>query len=318
MPLGDCQADSFVRLAEGKFVSESERPKIDSLILDMDNTLYDWVAFFVPALYRMAEVAGTLLHVPTELVLQELRKVHRKYGNTEHPFALLETGLVQSAFPQATRKETHDALQPAFHAFNRERAAHLRLYPEVASTLAVVRAAGCRVFGHTEATVVNIEYRLLKLEIADFFDGVFASEWNGLSHPDRSGASKRFGQRVRVLPTTARKPNPEALRVLLDEIHAVPERTLYVGDSLSRDVQMANQVGVLAAWAEYGSNSRGEELWAKLVHVSHWPGESVATADNERLGHVSVKLEYRPIARFGQLLEEYEFTSHKSDLGATT
>lgn len=299
-------------------MSEEQRPKVDALILDMDNTLYDWVAFFVPALYTMAEVAGTLLNVPTELVLRELREVHRKYGNTEHPFALLETELVRSAFPQATRQEAYGALRPAFHAFNRERATRLRLYPEVASTLTAVRAVGCRVFGHTEATAVNIEYRLLKLKIANCFDEVFASKWNGLSHPDQSRASEGSGQRVRVLPTTACKPDPEALRVLLDEVHAVPERTLYVGDSLSRDVQMANQAGVLAAWAEYGSNSLREELWAKLVHVSHWTGESVVTADNEKSGCVPAKLEYRSITRFGQLLEEYEFTSPNSDVGAAT
>jgi FMN phosphatase YigB (HAD superfamily) len=297
-------------------VSENVRPKVDALILDMDNTLYDWLAFFVPALYMMAEVAGTLLHTPTELVLRELREVHRKYGNTEHPFALLETELVRSAFPQATRREAYDALQPAFHAFNKERAMHLRLYPEVASTLTAVRAAGCRVFGHTEATVVNIKYRLLMLNISDCFDEVFASKWNGLSHPHQSRVGEDSDQRVRVLPTTACKPNPEALRVLLDEVHASPDRTLYVGDSLSRDVQMANEAGVLAAWAEYGSKNQTEELWKKLVHVSHWAGESVATADNERLGRVPAKLEYRAISRFGQLLEEYEFIRANSDPGA--
>ncbi|MGH3692742.1 MAG: HAD family hydrolase [Pseudonocardiaceae bacterium] len=297
-------------------MSENERPKVDALILDMDNTLYDWVAFFVPALYAMAEVVGKLLHVPTELVLRELREVHRTYGNTEHPFALLETRLVQSAFPRATRQEAHDALQPAFRAFNKERATRLRLYPEVASTLATVRAAGCRVFGHTEATVVNIEYRLQKLKIADFFDKVFASKWNGLSHP-QGRDSKGSGQRVLVLPTVARKPDPEALRVLLNEIHAVPSRTLYVGDSLSRDVQMANQAGVLAAWAKYGSSNQ-KELWEKLVHVSHWAGESVAAVDSERSGHVPLKLKYRSITRFGQLLEEYVFTAHNGEPNATT
>ena len=78
---------------------------IKLLVTDLDNTLYDWLSSFVPAFYRMLEVAVEILQVDREQLLDEMKAVHQRYHNSEQPFALLETPTVERKYPTATRLE---------------------------------------------------------------------------------------------------------------------------------------------------------------------------------------------------------------------
>lgn len=56
---------------------------------------HDWLSAFVPAFYAMVHEAAQLIGVDEEELLDDLQAVHRKHGDSEHPFALLETRAVQ-------------------------------------------------------------------------------------------------------------------------------------------------------------------------------------------------------------------------------
>lgn len=71
-------------------------PRIRLFITDLDNTLYDWVSFFTSSFYEMVGEAAGLLQADRGELLDQLRDVHRRHHNSEHPFALLETPLVQA------------------------------------------------------------------------------------------------------------------------------------------------------------------------------------------------------------------------------
>jgi len=146
------------------------------VVTDLDNTLYDWVTFFATAFTEMVNVAVSILDIERERLLDELRVVHRRYHNSEQPFALLETESVQSRFRGVTRSEQAQMLNEAFHAFNSARKRTLQLYPTVAETLAELRARGTRVAGHTEATIPNAQFRLGKLGVAQFVESLYALE----------------------------------------------------------------------------------------------------------------------------------------------
>jgi hypothetical protein len=105
------------------------KPHISLVVTDLDNTLYDWVTFFVTSFYRMVEVASELLDAPREQLLDELQAVHRRYHDSEYPFALLETDIVLSRFGDIPRLESKERLKPAFQAFNEARDETLRLWP---------------------------------------------------------------------------------------------------------------------------------------------------------------------------------------------
>src|SRR4051812_33441002 len=116
-------------------MSRPEQPTVNLVILDMDNTLYDWVTYFAKAVEAMVVTASAVLNVDEERLRQELREVHVRYGNTEHPFALLETRTVEHRFPSATPAERYQLLVRAFEAFGAQRDQHLKLYPDVVQTL---------------------------------------------------------------------------------------------------------------------------------------------------------------------------------------
>lgn len=281
------------------------------LIVDMDNTLYDWVEFFVPAFYAMVGVAVELLSVDREELLDDLQAVHRARGSVEHPFALLEASVVRSRMPDLDPRERHDRLLPAFDAFDRARSQHLRLYPTVRATLTAIRATGCPVVAHTESMSVNVASRLRMLDLTELLDAAYAPEFVGDPHPARDGSTSP-AELIRLLPARARKPDPGAARSISADWGVAPCQALYVGDSLTRDITMARGAGMHCGWARYGTR-HSSGLWDQLVRVTHWPPSSV-TSDASAATGVA---ETRPdviLDEFAQLLQHFQFRSLDADI----
>jgi phosphoglycolate phosphatase-like HAD superfamily hydrolase len=253
---------------------------VNAVILDMDNTLYDWISYFVPAVRAMLAEAARLLNIDEESLRADIRTVHVARGNVEHPFALLETQAVAMRLPGLSRPERYELLKPAFAVFNDVRNKRLRLYPGVFETLTVIKDTGCRLLGHTEATDINISNRIRSLGLHGTFEAIYAPRSAGLGHPlgnKHGGSTERVP--VRRLPSAARKPDPIAIRHILSDIDMEANRCLYVGDSITKDVTMAKRAGMLAAWARYGTK-HDPQLWRDLVDISHWDAASVAAAKN--------------------------------------
>jgi phosphoglycolate phosphatase len=272
----------------------------------MDNTLYDWVGYFVPAVEAMLKQAAKVLEASDEVLRKDLRLVHVTYGNTEHPFALLETKTVQERLPTETPAERYRFLETAFMAFNAERAAHLKLYPTVHETLQMVRDRGCLVVGHTEATDVNISSRIRRLGLSELLEAIYAPSFQGPPHP-LGNPSRPSANRIslRRLSTAARKPAPEIVTRILSEMGVGAQRTLYVGDSLDKDIRMAKDAGVWTAWARYGIR-HDPEVWRSLVSLSHWQAAAVTAAEHSH----TPKREVDPdviLDSFGEILQKFSF-----------
>ncbi|MEU9511143.1 HAD-IA family hydrolase [Micromonospora sp. NPDC048169] len=286
----------------------ARRPVVHALILDMDNTLYDWVAYFVPAVRAMVALAAELLDVSEDELRGDLQAVHRNHGNTEHPFALLETSAVERRLPGMSQRARHEHLRPAFAAFNEVRRRHLRLYPDVERTLQTIKATGCHIVGHTEAKDVNISSRARSLGLDVMLEAIYAPQFVGPPHP--LGADRRSAPaaiEVRVLPPASRKPNPEIPRRIAEQLGVPPARCLYVGDSLNKDVAMAKRAGMLAAWARYGTH-HDSGLWSDLVALSHWDPAAVTAAETSN----DNSARYAPdvtLDAFHELCEHYTFSA---------
>jgi phosphoglycolate phosphatase len=258
---------------------EPSKIPIDLLVTDLDNTLYDWVSSFVEAFYAMVEVASKKLSISEDALAEELQAVHKLHHNSEHPFALLETKTALQLYPHLSRRQLKAELQEAFDAFNSRRRAALVLYDGVVETLAHIRACGVPIVAHTEATVPNAQFRLRSLGIEQFFTALYAPAGSGAGHPEPE-REKEYAETsllIRRLPVGERKPSPRVLLDICRDLNVDPSRTLYVGDSVSRDVGMALAAGVHGAWAKYGTNY-DPGYWAKLVKVTHWTEEDVLHA----------------------------------------
>lgn len=249
------------------------------LITDLDNTIYDWVGFFVPSFYAMVESAASILDCDQSVLLDDLRRVHQRYHDSEHPFALLETAIVKERARGKPISEVKSLLDPAFHAFNKERKTRLKLYEGVRETLQYLGSRDIRVVAYTESKFLGVVDRLRRLNIHQYFDRIYCRSRTPSDHPEGK-SDKDWLEEFPIEKMVERdvrcvKPNPDVLMEICQREGFRANEVIYVGDSLSKDVFMANQAGVTSVWAKYGEVT-DSSMYEKLVRVSHWTSEDIA------------------------------------------
>jgi phosphoglycolate phosphatase len=273
------------------------------------------VTFFALSFSAMIDAALPVLDVDRDVLLDDLKKVHQRYHNSEQPFALLEAECVRHRFGSLSRKELADKLDVAFHRFNSVRSQTLQLYPGVIETLSQVRATGCRVVAHTEATVVNAQFRLSKLGLTALIDKLYAVEHLGGDHPRAAKQLEASAiPHVRTLKLHERKPDPAVLKEICEDSGVDPTNALYVGDSVARDVGMANAAGVHSVWARYGT-AYDRSHWKTLVRITHWTEEDVRRNEEATSKYGAARPEL-VIDRFDELTENYAFGPARTASGS--
>jgi FMN phosphatase YigB (HAD superfamily) len=259
------------------------------LVTDLDNTLYDWVTFFAQAFEGMVVKLVEMTGIDRKILIAEFKIVHQHYGNSEQPFSLLELPSLQKHFGTTSRQELLSFVDPALHAFNQTRKAHLQLYPTVRETLEELSQRGVILIAHTEAAPVNAYWRLQKLGIANLFRRLYSLEGHIRPHPDlsRTEALSPPPEFLRLVPKTERKPNPVLLADICAREGVEISNAVYVGDSLTRDISMAKEAGVTAVWAKYGT-VYDQSLWGLLVSITHWTDDDVKREGDlkRNFGHV--------------------------------
>jgi FMN phosphatase YigB (HAD superfamily) len=262
------------------------------LITDLDNTLYDWVTFFTSSFQGMIDELTKLLGVGEEELLNEFRAVHQKYGNSEQPFAVLELPSVLRKYPGLTRAEVTRQLDPALHRFNSIRKRTLSLYPGSVETFKHLTEGGVKIVGHTEAILANAYWRVKTLGIDRYFSRLYTLQGMDAIHiSDKSRWVDPPHDFVTVLPREERKPNPRLIADICRREGIELANTYYLGDSLVRDIAMANNAGVNSIWARYGTQY-DPACWSYLVKVTHWTNEDVAREKDLKARFADVKPDY--------------------------
>ena len=259
------------------------RPK--TLLLDVDNTLYDWIGFFGPALRGMCSRLSELSGIAVSTLYTDFRRVFRKHGTVEYSFALQELQSLNKLHPTVHGSDLVDLYLDAVKVFQFRRRAHLRTYPGVREGLSQLRKAGLRIYAVTDANRFQIIMRLRQLRLDQLLDGVCSVQ-------DHQTVDERELARIRrdpgreygaaigrdlVLPVGLRKPNPDVLRWLLQELDVRPTEVVYVGDSLAKDIRMAQESEVYDCWAAYGIRFSSVDMHT-LIRVTDWPPEAVQAA----------------------------------------
>lgn len=262
------------------------------LITDLDNTLYDWVTFFTASFRSMVEELTLLLDLPEQVILDEFKVIHQRYGNSEQPFAVLELPALQRRFPDLRREEVLRKIDSALHRFNSVRKRTLTLYAGVAETLSELQHDGIKIVGHTEAIFANSYWRLRALGIERYFSRLYTLEGKDPIHtsPHNRWIDPPEGF-LTVVPREERKPNPRLLMDICQHEGVEPTSAWYVGDSLVRDVAMAKQAGVKAIWARYGTKY-DPECWTYLVRITHWTDEDVQREKDLKARYGNVAPDY--------------------------
>lgn len=265
--------------------------RITVVILDLDNTLFDWVDIWYQSFKAMLDELVTTSGIDRDILLTDFKAVFTRHGTSEYAFALEELECLQAKHPGKNIAELYES---AIHAYRSARKNVLKLFPEVEETLNKLKDAGCLLIGYTESMAYYTHYRLRKLGLDRILDYIYSPEDHDLPQgmtveQIRMYPSDTYKLRrtvIRHTPKNELKPNPEILLQIIKDVAASPDEALYVGDSLMKDISMAREAKVTDAWAKYGIAQNRPE-YELLRRVTHWTASSVEK--EKRLSEDQVK-----------------------------
>lgn len=256
------------------------------LITDLDNTLWDWVdawyAAYSVLIHDLSEASG----VPRNVLESEIRSIHQRWGTSEYSNLVNE---IPSIVTAAAPISPHIRYRAVLHAFRSKRMEKTKLYPGVLKSLTELKSGGVKIVAYTESQAYWSAWRIGRTGLDGIIDVLYSAEDHdlpaGMTKEDlRSGhySNESYGLKVTKhhwTPRGASKPNSEILHSILHNQNISAEDAVYIGDSLMKDVAMAQSVGVLDVHAKYGeAHSRaGYDL---LRRVTHWSDEDVERERN--------------------------------------
>jgi phosphoglycolate phosphatase-like HAD superfamily hydrolase len=281
---------------------------VATVITDLDNTLYDWVAMWGAAFNAMLRVLVNQSGIDQSTIEAEARDVHRKYGTSEYSFLVESLPSLQRKHPGQNLTEVY---ADAIRAYREAREASLELLPTVMDTLTTLKAKGCLVIGYTDSRAFYSAYRIRRLGLDGLLDFLFSPPDHDLPAATQDLRSRppdayEFKKTVhRHTPEGEVKPNPQVLADIMRDVGAAPDRTVYVGDSLMKDVLMAQEAGVADVFAKYGLAQHRDE-YELLRRVSHWTDADIEREKKLNSEH-NVHPSYTLAERLSELLDMFEF-----------
>jgi FMN phosphatase YigB (HAD superfamily) len=250
------------------------------LVTDLDNTLWDWFEAWYASFSAMLTRLSALSGVPQDVLEPEIRRVHQAHGTAEYSHLLNELPSLREGTNGQDPLIFYDE---AVHIWHSARKKATRLYPGVVETMNLLRTNGVLIVAYTESLYYWTEWRMRHTGLDGLVDVLYSSPDHdlpaGVSFEDlRRRPAEDYGLRKtqhRHVPKGMLKPNAEVLRTILEDCERDAADAVFVGDSLMKDIAMAQSVGVLDAWAKYGKIQDNPE-YDLLRRVSHWPDADVA------------------------------------------
>lgn len=232
---------------------------IRAVVTDLDNTLYSWVNYIVPALEAMVASLCETTGFPRIRVVQSLKEVYERVGTNDYSFAIQESTIFRE-FNSDFDSFQALIIEPAKDAFGAARRKYLQPYPGAIEGLRALQAAGVRVVGLTDAPRNSAEARVRGLALDDFLEAVYTLP----GYPLPEAVDERIRQREQEgryrsripmveLAIEHEKPDPRGLLRILSDLQLTQAEALVVGDNRNKDGGMAHAAGCRWAWAEYGT-----------------------------------------------------------------
>ncbi len=245
------------------------------IVTDIDNTVFDWVNYYVTAFNALLDTVASTIGSSRELLAAESRDVFSEHGSIEYPFLAQELQSVNKFYGSDIDRMLSEAVAPGRDAFMAAAQSVLKPYDDVPSTLAAIkkRFPDLPIVALTDAPRYVAMWKLNKLGLLEHYDAVY-----GLPDPrvPTCEISRRvkvdpeillkhlqqsnfgFKGKIRILPDDYEKPGVRGLKTVLmdfdlDEPIEKRQDVLWIGDNLRKDIGLGKRLNVRSAWAEYGS-----------------------------------------------------------------
>lgn len=285
------------------------------LVTDLDNTLWDWFKAWHTSFDAMVERLSELSGVGRDRLEAEIRTVHQRHGTSEYSNLLNELPSLQGKSGDVTPIEAFD---DAIHVLNSKRKSATELYAGVYRALLDIKSHGTTIAAYTESISYWTAWRIKQTQLDGVIDILYSApdhdlpigmSFDQLRRPKYRSADDYGLKRTvhKYIPRHEIKPNPEVLKAILADLQCDPGDALYVGDSLMKDVAMAQAAGVLDVHAKYGEVQHTED-YDLLRRVSHWPDATVAR-ERELISDPDIVPTVVLEREFGEVVKYFNFDS---------
>ncbi|QCZ93302.1 HAD family hydrolase [Salinimonas iocasae] len=277
------------------------------LITDLDNTLFDWFTIWYETFSSMMNKASEISGVPFDTLIKEAKPVHQKYGTAEYAFILEKLPSLKKLYGE--RESLLREMDEAIHAARSARKTHLKLYKGVYDTLSELRSKRIRVIAYTESKEWYTKNRLKRLGLDYFIERLYSPQDHNVPIDEEDRTTIEFENlSCHHTPEGEKKPNPQLLLDIIEDIGAEVEDCVYVGDSELRDINMAFDANVTSVFAKYGGahfsdTQKGYDL---LREVTHWSQAEVDEEKELKDKGIKHKADFE-IDSFSQLLDIITF-----------
>ncbi len=212
-------------------------PSISAVLFDMDNTLFD----FIDAKIRSCDAVTA--HIGRDDGW-ELLGYFIKNGKGIETLENIEDYLRdRNAFDEETFNDCCEI-------YERVKIDNIDCYPGMKDALMEIRDLGVKMGILTDADRLNTERRLARTDLARFFDAVITYEDTG-----------------------RKKPDHEPFIYAVQEMDVRPCDTVFIGDSMRRDLTPARELGMITIHARYGDYNY--EKWEWEPDFTAWKAEDI-------------------------------------------
>lgn len=257
------------------------------VLADIDNTLYDWGAFFAPSFRAMVSALLRELEISEAQLYAEFKEVFARHGSLDYAFTIQELDSVRNLEIERIRHLVKTG-RGAFLSVQRRR---LQPYPGVLETLKWLLNQNIAVIGITNSPIHRAQKRLWDLKIDSLLTGLVAWEgFEAISGPvtegfvtpslDRTRTQSRVARAIPV-PLSDCKPNSRHYAIALEAFAGTASEAWAIGDSLAKDLKPAAKLGVKTIWARYGAGFDREDRDANtLLRITHWSESEISRTYN--------------------------------------
>lgn len=246
------------------------------LITDIDNTIYDFVDAYGPAFRAMVHVVAKETKQPETLIVEQFRRLFQHVGTLDFQNLIRNLEVSKLLSNQAVER----LIRHGRRAFDITRRSRLLPYPGMVDALSAMARAGVVIVGATNAPVYHAFSRLEKLKCAEFFTGLIAWEGARLDPDDplydvafidkQENAFRRARRQFKMFETYRKvlsKPDPHMFCVIRDRFGDA--KYVALGDSISKDLTPAAELGMKTLWAKYGTVVNETSL-KTVLEITPW------------------------------------------------
>ena len=232
------------------------------LVLDLDDTLYNWMDAYAPGLDAQITLIAKITKLSKRRIQQSFKEVFQRHGSVEVIDAARELDIWQET--DLNQDAINEIQQISNRAFLNTFSDNLTLFPNVKETLDWAIRNDILLIACSDGRAYWIGFRLESLGIADYFDRIYVME----NETKTEDYGMRFDQMI-TLPEALLKPNTYIIEEIIKDYHINRESVYLVGDSKDKDIRTANNAGVNGVWAKYGKQYT-QKSRRILSSVTHW------------------------------------------------